>query len=214
MQQGLVVDQETFAAEVVVLGETGVGKTSLVHQYIEGTFDDVQATTIGASFQVKNLNIGKTTVSLQIWDTAGQERFRSMASMYYRNATAAILVYDLTAPATFQQLRTWVDELKQHVNEDIVLAIAANKGDLARAEDERLRDPRAYARKINAMFFVTSAKTGMGTCDMFDSVGRRIYRAHDDAGTLDQIRERTPSYLPAPTIDTPPARTQERTVCC
>lgn len=119
------------------------------------------ASTIGASFLVKELNIGAQKITLQIWDTAGQERFRSMAPLYYRGAVAAILVFSLNDASSFEKLKDWVRELTSNVEEPLVLALAANKCDLT----DRAVPAEAlatYADSIGALLFETSAKTNLG----------------------------------------------------
>ncbi|KAI9494819.1 ras family-domain-containing protein [Zychaea mexicana] len=101
--------RETLEAKVVVLGATGVGKTSVVIRYVQKTFSASSTSTIGASFMTKKLTVDDCHVRLQIWDTAGQERFRAMAPMYYRGAQAAILVYDITSEESFSDMNTWVE---------------------------------------------------------------------------------------------------------
>ncbi|VVD02978.1 unnamed protein product [Leptidea sinapis] len=108
-------------AKIVVLGSQGVGKTSLVVRYIGKMFSKHISPTIGASFFTCNINV---------WDTAGQERFRAMAPMYYRNANAALLVYDITSASSFAAIKGWVKELKTNVPEAMVLAVVGNKCDL------------------------------------------------------------------------------------
>ncbi|KAJ1494400.1 P-loop containing nucleoside triphosphate hydrolase protein [Baffinella frigidus] len=158
-------------AKVVVLGDTGVGKTCLVQRFVEGKFVPHGASTIGASFMVKKMNIDGAKLTMQIWDTAGQERFRSMAPMYYRGAAAAILVLDVTSAGgyyrgaaaailvldvtsadSFDKVRSWVEELKSNAPGELVLALACNKAgpvDERRADlvDERrvpLQEAEAY----------------------------------------------------------------------
>ncbi|CAE6495032.1 unnamed protein product [Rhizoctonia solani] len=109
----LTNSQPSLDAKVVIMGSAGVGKTSLVTRYVEGRFGQTTTTT-GAFFYSKKVIVDGTKVRLQIWDTAGQERFRSMAPMYYRGASAAILVYDITSPSSFEDVRLWIDGKSRH----------------------------------------------------------------------------------------------------
>ncbi|KAI8371031.1 P-loop containing nucleoside triphosphate hydrolase protein [Blakeslea trispora] len=120
----------TLEAKVVILGRTGVGKTSVALRYVKNTFSPNNSSTIGAAFMTKKLTVDDCSVRLQIWDTAGQERFRSMAPMYYRGASAAILVYDITSEESFTELVSWIEELSKNVTEDIVIHVVGNKIDL------------------------------------------------------------------------------------
>ncbi|TFK94730.1 ras-domain-containing protein [Polyporus arcularius HHB13444] len=118
-------------AKIVIMGNTGVGKTSLLHRYTQGKFDPKNTTsTTGAFFVTKKVNIDGTKVRLQLWDTAGQERFRSMAPMYYRGANAALLLYDITNASSFEDVRGWLEELKKNCSPDLIIYIVGAKADL------------------------------------------------------------------------------------
>ena len=122
--------------KVVLLGDTGVGKSSLVLRFVTNNFKPYSESTIGASFMSKVIMVHGKPIKFQIWDTAGQEKYHSLAPMYYRGAAAAIIVYDITRANTFNTLKTWVEELKSKGPKDIIIAIAGNKADL-----EELRVP-------------------------------------------------------------------------
>ncbi|TFL05545.1 P-loop containing nucleoside triphosphate hydrolase protein [Pterulicium gracile] len=120
-------------AKVVIMGSTGVGKTSLLHRYTQNRFDPKNTTsTTGALFVTKKAIVNGTKVRLQLWDTAGQERFRSMAPMYYRGANAAILMYDITNSRSFDAIRGWLQELKKNCDSDLIIYIVGAKADLHR----------------------------------------------------------------------------------
>jgi len=167
-------------AKLVLLGNSGVGKTSLVYRYVQGAFSGELSSTIGASFMTKRMFVDGVKVKLQIWDTAGQERFRSMTPMYYRAASAAILVYDVTAHESFEAVREWVDELSNNVEGDIVLAIAGNKVDLASYKQVQTKKAKAYADSIGAIFYETSAMTNEGIEDLFLDISRRLIEKNKD----------------------------------
>jgi len=145
-------------AKVVVIGNTGVGKTCIVLRYVQGKFVMHTASTIGASFMIKKLFLENCRLTLQIWDTAGQERFRSMGPMYYRGAAAAIVVFDITSEDSFTQLHQWVDELRKNSDENIVLAIACNKCDLSGQRAVAFKRAKDYAESVGAIVYETSAK--------------------------------------------------------
>ncbi|CAE6419495.1 unnamed protein product [Rhizoctonia solani] len=132
----LTNSQPSLDAKVVIMGSAGVGKTSLVTRYVEGRFGQTTTTT-GAFFYSKKAVVDGTKVRLQIWDTAGQERFRSMAPMYYRGASAAILVYDITSASSFEDVKLWIDELKRNCDPDLLIYIVGAKADLA-AQGQRI----------------------------------------------------------------------------
>jgi len=118
-------------AKIVVMGNTGVGKTSVLQRYTQNKFDPRNTTsTTGAFFVTKKVYVDGLKVRLQLWDTAGQERFRSMAPMYYRGANAALLLYDITNASTFDDIRGWLEELKKNCSPDLIIYIVGSKADL------------------------------------------------------------------------------------
>ncbi|KAI0091911.1 P-loop containing nucleoside triphosphate hydrolase protein [Irpex rosettiformis] len=120
-------------AKIVIMGNTGVGKTSLLHRYTQNKFEPKNTTsTTGAFFVTKKVYVNGTRVRLQLWDTAGQERFRSMAPMYYRGANAALLLYDITNASSFDDIRGWLEELKSNCSPDLIIYIVGAKADLHR----------------------------------------------------------------------------------
>ncbi len=131
-------------------------------RFVKDQFATYTASTIGASFLVKELLVNQQKVTLQIWDTAGQERFRSMAPLYYRGAVAAILVFSMTDESSFEKLKDWVRELQANVDEPLVLAIACNKADLAEQRVVSYDAATEYAASIGALIYETSAKNNTG----------------------------------------------------
>lgn len=122
------MSQERF--KVVLLGEGRVGKTSILLRYTKGEYSEKQVSTLQASYLDKKVMIGNVSVQLSIWDTAGQERFHALGPIYYRDASGALLVYDITDAESFNKVKNWVKELKKIVGNDIVIVIAGNKIDL------------------------------------------------------------------------------------
>lgn len=170
----------TREVKVVLLGDTGVGKSSLVLRFVTEDFKEYSESTIGASFMSKVEVIDGTAYKYQIWDTAGQEKYHSLAPMYYRGAAAAIIVYDITNVLSFEKTQAWVEELQRHGPENIVLVVAGNKADL---EDKRVvgKDKaEAYAKKIGGIFLETSAKTGQSVADAFKGICSRLKPEGDD----------------------------------
>ena len=170
--------------KVVVLGEKGVGKSCLVRRYIEGMFSVHQQSTIGAFYLTKKCTTADgTSIKMQVWDTAGQERFRSMAPMYYRNANAAIVVFDITTEDSFHKMKDWVEELKQHqVAESIILAIACNKCDLEENRVVSRARSQEYARKAHALLYDTSAKENVGVDDLFKMITEEMVKKRREDG--------------------------------
>ncbi|SGZ54359.1 CIC11C00000002165 [Sungouiella intermedia] len=170
------------SVKLVLLGEAAVGKSSLVLRFVSNDFQENKEPTIGAAFLTQKCTIGDRTIKYEIWDTAGQERFASLAPMYYRNAQAALVVYDITKPASFIKARHWVKELHEQASKDITIALVGNKYDLVADEndaDDSLRkvsveEGRALAEEEGLLFFETSAKTLYNVNEVFVAIGSKI----------------------------------------
>ncbi|SGY30862.1 BQ5605_C002g01188 [Microbotryum silenes-dioicae] len=122
--------------KLCLLGESAVGKSSVVLRFCSNSFEANKEPTIGAAFLTQRCRLEDKVIKFEIWDTAGQERFRSLSPMYYRNAQAAVVVYDVTKAASLEQAKTWVKELQRQANPNIVIALAGNKVDLVRPATE------------------------------------------------------------------------------
>jgi small GTP-binding protein len=162
-------------AKIVLLGDTGVGKTSLALRFTQDVFQPRINPTIGASFLMKNMEVDDQKLKIQIWDTAGQERFRSLAPMYYRGASAAIVVYDICSPQSFSKVKEWVNELKLNIQDEIIMVIVGNKVDKAeKSRQIRVDVGREYAYSVNASFVECSAKTNEGVEELFTEVAHKL----------------------------------------
>merc|ERR1711998_410823 len=165
---------KTFQFRLVLLGDSAVGKSSLVLRFVRGQFFEYQESTIGAAFLTQTVALNDTTVKFEIWDTAGQERYHSLAPMYYRGAAAAIVVYDITNRDTFQRAKQWVKELQRQGNPNIVIALAGNKVDLSSKRKVETEEAQAYADDNGIMFMETSAKTAHNVNELFVSIAKRL----------------------------------------
>ncbi|CDK26163.1 unnamed protein product [Kuraishia capsulata CBS 1993] len=187
----------TTAVKLVLLGEAAVGKSSLVLRFVNNDFEENKEPTIGAAFLTQKCTIGERTIKFEIWDTAGQERFASLAPMYYRNAQAALVVYDITKPASFIKARHWVKELREQATKGIVIALCGNKYDLTvndEAEEDSGEVSETSKRKVSVnegqtlaeeeglMFFETSAKTAYNVNEVFLAIGKKIPEASQNGG--------------------------------
>ncbi|DBA04266.1 TPA: hypothetical protein N0F65_009501 [Lagenidium giganteum] len=173
--------------KVVLLGDTGVGKSSLVLRFVTNNFRPYSESTIGASFMSKMIVVNDTPIKYQIWDTAGQEKYHSLAPMYYRGAAAAIVVYDITRKQSLATLKNWVKELKQLGPDNIVIAIAGNKSDLEDKREVPASQARAYAEEINAVFIETSAKEDTNVSDLFIQISQMLPKASAESNALPEI---------------------------
>ncbi len=163
-----------FQFKLVLLGDSAVGKSSLVLRFVRGQFFEYQESTIGAAFLTQTVALNDTTVKFEIWDTAGQERYHSLAPMYYRGAAAAVVVYDLTSQDSFARAQAWLRELQQQDNPNLVMALAGNKADLADQRQVQEAEARAYAEQNGLLFFETSAKTAANVEAVFNEIATRV----------------------------------------
>jgi Ras-related protein Rab-18 len=160
--------------KILIIGESGVGKSSLLLRFTEDTFDPEQTATIGVDFKVKSVTVDGNRAKLAIWDTAGQERFRTLTPSYYRGAQGCILVYDVSSKQSFSKLDNWLNELETYsTKHEIVKMLVGNKIDKERREvsrDEGLK----FARKYHMLFIEASAKTKEGVQCAFEELVEKI----------------------------------------
>ena len=163
---------EPEGIKITLIGNSGVGKTSIINQYIDQTFDEANAATIGANYSEKVITKNNKEYELNIWDTAGQEKFHSVGKHFYKDAYIVCLVYDITSQDSLVQLKEiWYPDIKKFGEKYTILAVVGNKSDLY--ENDNLADEnqaKEFAQSINATFMLTSAKTGDGIEKLFDTL--------------------------------------------
>ncbi|XP_071131445.1 ras-related protein Rab-37-like isoform X4 [Mytilus edulis] len=166
---------ENTIHKTILVGDSGVGKTSLLVQFDQGKFQAGSfSATVGIGFTNKVVDVEGTKVKLQIWDTAGQERFRSVTHAYYRDAHALLLLYDVTNKASFDNIRAWLGEINEYAQEDVVIMLLGNKADMAGERMIRTEDGEKLAKEYNVAFMETSAKTGMNVDLAFMAVAKDL----------------------------------------
>ena len=160
--------------KVVLIGESGVGKTSIISQFTKGLFNQDIMSTNGATFSTKKKKFKEQnkTLSFEIWDTAGQEKYRSLAKMFFKDAAVALLVYDITSKNSFIEMKDyWANSIKENGPKQMIMYIVGNKSDLYEREAIREEEAREYAKSQNIPLWFTSAKDSTGINELFEEIG-------------------------------------------
>ena len=175
--------------KVVLLGEAGVGKTSIIHQFTYHKFDPDCISSISAQFISKTIEYqGYGAIKYDIWDTAGQERYRSMAKIFYKDARVIVFVYDITSESTFDGMKDyWYEQTKINCEKDAILAVVANKNDLHGEQVVSDEVGQQFADDIGAIFQSTSALSESGINKLFDNIGRKIIDPDFDYKDSDKV---------------------------
>jgi small GTP-binding protein len=160
---------DTLTFRVVLVGDSGGGKTSIIQHLARGEFDPHHKTTVGAVFHTISRDINGQRVLMQVWDTAGQEKYRSIGPIYYRNAAAAIAVFDVSVNDFEANLENWIVSVKRSATDPLIY-IVGNKVDLLPDETDVTARTRLFAERYQAQYFMTSAKLGTRINLLFDAV--------------------------------------------
>lgn len=167
-----------YIVKVVIIGDSGVGKSALMVRKCEGTYNDAFISTIGVDYRYQNIPVDGKTVKLQIWDTAGQERFRTITASYYRNNDVVLIVYDVSNHASFDHVAYWIEECSRRNNRKYLTFLIATKCD---TKDRRVTTQEGidFAKKHNLPYFETSAKTGDGVDAAFLEISKAAIHFFD-----------------------------------
>uniref|UniRef100_A0A5K4F920 Ras-related protein Rab-25 n=1 Tax=Schistosoma mansoni TaxID=6183 RepID=A0A5K4F920_SCHMA len=168
-------DEYDYLFKVVLIGDSGVGKSNLLSRFTRNEFNLESKSTIGVEFATKSVEIDGRTIKAQIWDTAGQERYRAITAAYYRGAVGALLVYDITKRETFNNLEHWLLELRGHAEPDIVIMLVGNKCDLRHLRTILTEDAKLWAERHGLFFMETSALESTGVENAFYSILRKCF---------------------------------------
>ncbi|PAA64349.1 hypothetical protein BOX15_Mlig011637g1 [Macrostomum lignano] len=163
-----------YLFKIVMIGDSAVGKTSVLTRFANNNFSQSFIATIGIDFTMRTIELNGKKVKLQVWDTAGQERFRTITTAYYRGAMGIVLVYDVTDAESFDNIRTWISNIDQHASSDVEKLLLANKCDLVDERAVSVERGEKFAADNQMRFYECSAKTGQGVQEAFTQIARDI----------------------------------------
>ncbi|EPB74871.1 Ras family protein, partial [Ancylostoma ceylanicum] len=166
-----------FSLSVVLIGDSGVGKSNLLSRFTRNEFNLESKSTIGVEFATRSIQVEGKTVKAQIWDTAGQERYRAITSAYYRGAVGALLVYDIAKHVTYENVERWLKELRDHADQNIVIMLVGNKSDLRHLRAVPTDEAKIYAEKNQLSFIETSALDSTNVEAAFTNILTEIYKS-------------------------------------
>jgi len=181
--------EEEILYKIILVGESGVGKSSILVRFTDNTFTPHFAPTLGVDFNVKTIRNKETgqTVKLQLWDTAGQERFKSITQTFYRGSHGVIVVYDVTDPKSFDRCKNWVEDINQNTQDGMIIILVGNKSDLTSQKKVSTEQGQALADSLNIKFLETSAKENFGVTQVFDMLVQDIEATMKNT---EQVKER------------------------
>lgn len=168
-----------YIFKLVIIGDSGVGKSSLTRRYIENTYSDSFHPTIGVEFGTKKMKINNKFIKLQIWDTAGQEKYKSITSAYYRGTRAVFIIYDITEKSSFDNVDNWISSVKSCTDKDVLVVMIGNKSDLSHLRKVSLSDAKSKAENNDILYYETSAKDGSNIEYVFEVLGKYIYSLYE-----------------------------------
>ncbi|KAL8856399.1 MAG: hypothetical protein Q9178_006969 [Gyalolechia marmorata] len=169
-------DNLQFLFKVVLIGDSGVGKSNLLSRFTRNEFNLDSKSTIGVEFATRSIQVDAKTIKAQIWDTAGQERYRAITSAYYRGAVGALLVYDISKHQTYENVQRWLKELRDHADANIVIMLVGNKSDLRHLRAVPTEEAKQFASENNLSFIETSALDASNVELAFQNILTEIYR--------------------------------------
>lgn len=165
--------------KLLLIGDSSVGKSSLLLRFAEDSFSHTFISTIGVDFKTRTIDIDGEQVKLSIWDTAGQERFRTITAAYYRGANGIVLVYDITSESSFNSIRGWIRNIEEHASENVCKILVGNKADM---EDRRVvtkEQGQQLASEFKIQFFETSAKADINVEEAFVSIAKESKKRYE-----------------------------------
>jgi len=177
MDSDLNVDlhlQYDYLFKVLMIGDSGVGKSCLLLRYVDFAHREAYLNTIGVDFKIKTIKLDGKRIRLQVWDTAGQERFKTITSSYYRGAHGVMIVYDIARKETFSNLNKWLNEVEMYVNEGVLMILVGNKTDLDSHRQVSAESGAEWAALNDMPFIETSAKNSVNVTEAFTMLAELV----------------------------------------
>jgi len=165
----------TYLFKVVMIGDSGSGKSSVLLRFADNTFLDNIMSTIGVDFKIRTLKIGEDNVKLQIWDTAGQERFKTITSSYYRGTHGVVLVFDVTNEETYQNIQKWLADVERSTDDSVFKILVGNKADLLERQVPK-QVAEDFAKSVQIPYIETSAKEATNIQFTFEELSRGMIK--------------------------------------
>ena len=182
-------DEYDYIFKVLLLGNSDVGKSSLLLRFVDSLWNDAFVPTIGVDFKVKTLEINNNKVKMQIWDTAGQERFRTVVSTYFRGAHGILLLYDVTNKDSFKNLENWLIEIEKNSSDKVLKILVGNKCDLSDDREIQTEEGQAFAVRNGMEFMETSAKMNTNVSEAFETLGKLMIEFNSKGNNNSQSGE-------------------------
>lgn len=168
--------KEDYKLKVVIVGDSGVGKTNLIKRFVTNSFSQNSKATVGVEFLSKSYRINEQVFKIEMWDTAGQERYKSITAAYYKGAKGALIVYDITQKTSFENISKWMSEIREKSSKDMKLMIIGNKTDLKDERQVTTEEASSKAQDLGAPIMETSALDASNVKEAFYDLIKEMYR--------------------------------------
>jgi len=208
---------DNISCKVVLVGDTGVGKTCIIQRYVNNNYEENVESTVASTYTYKVLNFPNynKSISFDIWDTAGQEIYRALAKNFYLNAAIGVLVYDIKRQSSFDSIKNyWYDQLKESGEENMIFAVAGNKCDLFNEEEVDEEEAKKFAKSIGAIFKLTSCKESIGIDELFSECGKRYLEVNKLIGNEVKVKKDSGNIKLGGTNATNNVNNNNKKKCC
>ena len=165
---------EVFEYKIILVGDPGVGKTSILTKFVTNEFQSVYSSTIGVEFKLKDIYVNNNCARLKIWDTCGQEKFRAITRQYFKNSNGVFIVFDLTNKDTIKRLNVWMKDINDNITNDFFVFLIGNKVDIKDRDISISEEAKQFANNQKINYYEVSAKTGSGIYNVFEKMANKL----------------------------------------